>query len=133
MDHWGKHLMIDARNGSSIAIKNKNHITEFVTELLEKIDMVILAPLWIEYCETNDPMKVGISYVQVLQDSHSSGHFCDVTGDFYIDVFSCKDFDETVVTEMIEDYFLPQSYNVSVLLRDAKEPSYHAYTKNVAV
>ncbi|AKF13430.2 S-adenosylmethionine decarboxylase-like protein [Sinorhizobium phage phiN3] len=120
MNYWGKHLLIDAKAACPFRTTDKQHIRAFVNELLGTIEMVPLAPLWIEYCDTNDPAKVGISYVQVLQDSHSSAHFCDVTGDFYFDCFSCKDFDVEVVENLLVDWFNPESFHATVVFRDAE-------------
>lgn len=123
MNYWGKHLMIDAKSACPFRTTDKQHIRDFVTKLLDTIEMVPLAPLWIEYCDTNDPAKVGISYVQVLQDSHSSAHFCDVSGDFYFDCFSCKDFDVRIVEDLLAEYFEPVHLHVTVVFRDAEHNS----------
>lgn len=123
MNHWGKHLIIDAASADFQKINDKEYVRSFVVHLLNKIQMVPLAPLWLEYCETNDPKKAGISYVQVLQDSHSAAHFCALSGDFYFDCFSCKDFDVQVVQALLIDYFNPKSLHVTVVIRDSLQRS----------
>ena len=37
-----------------------------------------------------------------------SGNFSDKTGDCYIDVFSCKEYDTDVAADVIDDFFRPE-------------------------
>ena len=39
------------------------------------------------------PQAAGYSLVQLIETSAITGHFCDASGDAYLDIFSCKDFD----------------------------------------
>jgi S-adenosylmethionine/arginine decarboxylase-like enzyme len=120
MNYWGKHIVIDARAGSIPAVTSKEHIAKFVDELVEKIDMVKYGPIWIERFATHDPIKAGISFIQMIETSNITGHFVDCDGDFYLDIFSCKDYDEDVVIELVNEYFSPQEIDTLTLLRDAK-------------
>jgi S-adenosylmethionine/arginine decarboxylase-like enzyme len=121
MQYWGKHLIIDARAGSIPAVTSKEHIAKFVDELVVKIDMVKYGPLWIERFATHDPVKAGISFIQMIETSNITGHFVDHDGDFYLDIFSCKDYDENEVINLVREYFEPQDIGAEVFLRDAKK------------
>jgi S-adenosylmethionine/arginine decarboxylase-like enzyme len=121
MDYWGKHIVIDARAGAIPAITSKDHIAKFVDELVVKIDMIKYGPLWIERFATHDPVKAGISFIQMIETSNITGHFCETDGDFYLDIFSCKDYDEDVVIDLVYEYFLPENHTSLILLRDAKK------------
>jgi hypothetical protein len=46
-------------------------------------------------------------------------HFIDSTGDVYIDVFSCKPFDNDIVIGTIKDAFLPKKIRTNFLTRQA--------------
>jgi negative regulator of genetic competence, sporulation and motility len=104
MEYWGKHLII----------------AKFVDELVVKIDMIKYGPLWIERFATHDPIKAGISFIQMIETSNISGHFVDHDGDFYLDVFSCKDYDEDEVIALVEEYFTPEDLVFDIAMRDAK-------------
>lgn len=119
MKYWGKHLIIDARGGNITAISSKEHIAKFVDELVVAIDMVKYGPLWIERFATHDPVKAGISFCQMIETSNITAHFCEIDGSFYLDLFSCKDYDVETVEDLIADYFEPNDMSVRIVDRDA--------------
>ena len=51
--------------------------------------------------------KQGFTLVQLIETSNICGHFCDDTGNFYLDVFSCKPYDKDVVRALVQEYFDP--------------------------
>jgi len=57
--------------------------------------------------------------VQLIETSNICAHFVDATGEAYIDVFSCKDFDIDVVMETITEFFGPDSISMYQLERGA--------------
>lgn len=105
MEFWGKHLILDVANGDLEAVRSKEVIQNFVNELVKAIDMIAFGPTWIERFATHDATKSGISFVQMIETSNITGHFVDKDGSFYLDIFSCKDFDEEIVVELVEKYF----------------------------
>lgn len=120
MLYWGKHLLIDAQGGDLNAVTSIETITAFVDELVTTIDMVKYGPLWIERFATHDPVKAGISFVQMIETSNITGHFVDADGDFYLDIFSCKDYDAEVVQALVDQYFSPVVQHTITVNRDAK-------------
>ena len=119
MQYWGKHLLIDAFAGNLSKISSEENIRNFVNDLVVKIDMVKYGDLWINNFATHDPAKAGYSFVQMIETSNITGHFVDADGNFYIDVFSCKDYDEQVVLELVDLYFSPESTDWLIVDRDA--------------
>ena len=63
----------------------------------------------------------GWTVVQLIETSNICGHFVDENGDFYLDVFSCKDFNENIVTDYIQQCFVPETIKSEVFLRDARK------------
>ena len=104
---WGYHLLLDCKQGDIDKIGSKNHIADFVSTLINNIDMKAYGDLLIERFATHDPDKAGISFCQMIETSNITGHFVDLNGDFYIDVFSCKPYDKDVVIELTKLYFNP--------------------------
>ncbi|MBA2713144.1 MAG: S-adenosylmethionine decarboxylase [Rubrobacteraceae bacterium] len=68
---------------------------------------------------THLPEAAGYSLVQLIETSAVTGHFCDASGDAYLDVFSCKDFDPAVAVGVVERHLSPASVRKVELIRDA--------------
>jgi S-adenosylmethionine/arginine decarboxylase-like enzyme len=115
--YWGYHLIINAGNCNRNAVTNAEIIRKFAKDLVEQIDMVAYGePQVIHFGEDN---KAGYTLVQLIETSNICAHFCDDTGDAYIDVFSCKPYDKNVVLTLIDEYFLPSRMNHEFLERQA--------------
>jgi len=116
---WGYHLIMDCAAGSKV--DDKDHIKAFIKELVPAIDMIAFGEPWIERFATHDPVKAGVSFCQMIETSNITGHFVDSTGDFYIDVFSCKPFEAETVAELVQKYFSPKHVKAIMIDRDARE------------
>jgi S-adenosylmethionine/arginine decarboxylase-like enzyme len=115
--YWGYHLIVNAGDCNREAVTNPETIRKFAKELVERIDMVAYGePQIIHFGEDN---KAGYTLVQLIETSNICAHFCDDTGDAYIDVFSCKPYDMNIVLSMIDDYFLPNRMNHNYIERQA--------------
>ena len=116
---WGYHLLLDCTSGHKDAITSKQNVYNFIKELVIAIDMAAFGEPWIERFATHDLSKAGISFCQMIETSNITGHFVDADGNFYIDVFSCKPFDNQVVLDMVTKYFNPEKIRVHFISRDA--------------
>lgn len=114
---WGYHLLVDCKAGNIDNISNKEIIADFVKQLINDIDMVAYGNLMIERFATHDPSKAGISFCQMIETSNITGHFVDLNGDFYIDIFSCKEYDVQEVLKLINQYFSPTEIDYKFVLR----------------
>lgn len=118
---WGYHLLIDAKQGNLKKIKSKTHVANFVKQLIIDIEMKAYGDLMIERFATHDPDKAGISFCQMIETSNITGHFVDLNGDFYIDVFSCKPYETHVVIDLIKEYFEPIEITEKTVLRGTND------------
>jgi S-adenosylmethionine/arginine decarboxylase-like enzyme len=116
---WGYHLLLDCTKGNLDEIQSKENVYNFIKELVVAIDMVAFGEPWIERFATHDAEKAGLSFVQMIETSNITGHFCDKDGNFYIDVFSCKPFSNDVVLEVVNKYFHPEKIRTHFISRDA--------------
>lgn len=116
---WGYHLLLDCKEGDLSLITEKYVIEDFVHELIREIDMVPYGNIVIDRFATHDSEKSGISFCQMIETSHIAGHFCENTGDFYLDVFSCKEFDSEIVVNLVNKNFFPKNIEARFLSRDA--------------
>jgi len=103
MGHWGYHLMLDCSGCSPEAIKDYDTIYHFTKKLVKDIDMVAYGEPQIVKFGHGD--KAGYTLVQLIETSNICAHFVDENNTAYIDVFSCKPYDDEVVMNLIIDFF----------------------------
>ena len=116
---WGKHVIIDMSAGDKERVRSATHIRRFVETLVETIGMKAYGPPVLEHFAEHVPEAAGYSLVQLVETSAITGHFCDCSGDAYIDIFSCKDIDAELAVEVVRATFRPEHVNVIALARQA--------------
>ena len=114
--YWGYHLMLDCSGCSGI--NSRDNIYRFTKDLVKRIDMTAHGEPIIEYLLPGDP-KQGYSMLQLITTSNLSGHFMELDGTAYFDVFSCKEFDIETVKQIVTEYFAPTRMRVNFLTRHA--------------
>ena len=119
---WGKHVIIDMSRGDKERVRSAKHIRQFVETLVETIGMKAYGAPVLEHFADHVPDAAGYSLVQLIETSAITGHFCDHSGDAYIDIFSCKDFQAEVAIEVVRAAFRPEHINFITLARQAIQP-----------
>ena len=112
--YYGKHLMVTAVacNENLLDIPT---VSRFVKEMVPAIDMVPYGDLVI--ARFGEGIEEGISAVQLIVTSAITIHTNDMYRDLYLDVFSCKWFDEAIIIKMIREFFSPEEIKENVVLR----------------
>lgn len=106
---WGIHTIIDLKECNIDTIKSGDKLIEYANELVDLIDMKpYLDP--IIYHFGSEKHIEGYTLVQFIQTSLISGHFVDATGDAYIDIFSCKEYDTDSAIEFTCKFFEAKDY-----------------------
>ncbi len=118
MKYWGEHLILDCASGST-SVKDQQQIYNFIKELVPAIGMKAFGEPLIEHFATHAKDKAGFSLVQLIETSSITGHFVDSSGDFYLDIFSCKQIDVKIAIIIVEKYFNPSSIKRHFLSRQA--------------
>jgi S-adenosylmethionine decarboxylase len=118
-EFWGYHLILDCHACNVDSIKSYDNVYNWITGLVKAIDMEPIGEPRIEYTAAEFPDKAGFTAIQVIVTSSIVAHFIDSTGDVYIDVFSCKPFDNTDVIKTINDSFSPKKIRANYLTRQA--------------
>jgi S-adenosylmethionine/arginine decarboxylase-like enzyme len=118
---WGRHLVLDCSSCDREAIRDAETIRGFCADLVSSIGMVAYGQPVLEHFATHLPEAAGYSLVQLIETSAVTGHFCDASGDAYLDVFSCKDFDPTVAIDVVRRHFRPKLVRRIDLCRDAPQ------------
>lgn len=116
---WGKHLIVDAASCIPPMIRCPNVINAFTKTLVKRIDMTAYGEPQIVMFGTGN--KKGYTLVQLIETSNICAHFVEETNDMYLDVFSCKDFNEHTIVATIHEFFGPMEVNVRKIDRQAPE------------
>jgi len=114
--HWGYHLMLDCSGCKRIA--SRENIYNFTKDMVKRIDMTAHGEPVIEYLLEGDP-KQGYSMMQLITTSNICGHFMELDGTAYFDVFSCKQFDIETAKSVVQEYFDPTKIRVNFITRHA--------------
>lgn len=119
--YWGYHLAIDAPNANLEFIKDSKRISNFAKDLVKRIDMVAYGePVVVHFGSGN---KAGYTMFQLIETSNICAHFVESdgngTGSYYLDVFSCKPFDQKTVVDCAREYFGNTTEITHYMNRDA--------------
>jgi S-adenosylmethionine decarboxylase len=113
---WGYSLLMNAA-GCKRELQTYENIYAFAKELVKEIDMVAYGEPQIVHFGTDD--KAGYTLVQLIETSNICAHFVELNEEIYLDVFSCKYFEDDVVFRVFDKYFKPITYTSRVVDRRA--------------
>ena len=116
---WGYHLILDCHACDVPSIQSRDNVYNFIKNLVRDIDMEPIGEPYIEYTAAEFPDKAGFTAVQIIVTSSIVAHFIDTTGDLYLDVFSCKEFDNDIVIDSVKAAFMPKRIRTNYLTRQA--------------
>jgi S-adenosylmethionine/arginine decarboxylase-like enzyme len=116
---WGKHLIVDMSYGKKERVSSADHIRRFAEILVEAIGVKACGPPVLQHVAAHMPDAAGYSLVQLIETSTISGRFCDRSGDAYIDIVSCSDFDSERALDVIKNVFEPEHMRYMTLVRQA--------------
>ena len=112
--YYGKHLMVTAVSCNE-NILNIDTVSGFLEKIVPAINMTAFGEPVI--AKFGEGVELGISAVQLITTSAITIHTNDAFRDMYLDVFSCKWFDEEIVLDMLRDYFSPEEIKENIVLR----------------
>lgn len=119
MSYWGYHAMFDIASCDRGLVSSHDNIYNFIKELVPSIEMVAFGEPQIHHFATHAPDKAGFSFCQMIETSSITGHLVDLSGDAYIDIFSCKTVNIGIAEELIRKYFKPERVRINFITRDA--------------
>ena len=115
--YFGYHLMLDC--SGCVGIDNKENIYNFIKDLVPRIDMLAHGEPIIEHLLPGDP-KQGYSLMQLITTSNICAHFVESDNSSYFDVFSCKNFANETVINVVNQYFSPGKIKINFITRHAE-------------
>jgi len=113
--YWGKHQIVNAHRCGIMYINNYRSIKHFNDSLVKAIDMKPYGEPFIKHF--GEGHLSGYTLIQPIHTSCITAHFSETERGAYIDIFSCKDFSETVVRDLIQDLFNPEWIDSKVIDR----------------
>lgn len=121
MAYWGFHLLLDCAELNHDAITSHDTIYNFTKQLVADIDMVAYGePQIVNFGSGN---KAGYTLVQLIETSNICAHFVPDDGmggnAMYLDVFSCKEYNDGVVIDLVKEYFGAKYVRPNYLTRQA--------------
>ena len=115
--YWGYHAIMDAAGCDHEKITSYENIYNFAKQLVKDIDMVAYGePQIVNFGSGN---KAGYTLVQLIETSNICAHFVNENDTMYLDVFSCKTFDERVVEDLLVQYFGAKTIRRAFIKRQA--------------
>lgn len=114
---WGYHLILDLAGCDEV--NNPFTIYNFVKELVPAIGMKAHGEPIIEHFDAPTQEEAGYTLVQLILTSTITGHFVDRTGDGYIDIFSCCEFEADVAKKVVKEKLNPNKVKERFISRDA--------------
>jgi S-adenosylmethionine/arginine decarboxylase-like enzyme len=115
---WGYHLILDCSGCNLEKIKSKNNIWAFVRTLIKRVGMKAHGDTIIENLLPGTDNE-GYSVLQMITTSNITAHFVNKTGDAYIDLFSCKEFEAEIVIATVKEFFAPAGIKLNFIERQA--------------
>lgn len=116
--YYGQHLLVDTQRCNS-RITSVPEVTVFIKELVDLIGMVGWGePLVTRFPEDSAIGSLqGVSAIQMIYTSSITLHGHDLSRDMYLDVFSCKEYDEAKVETFVKDFFSPTKCKTQTIFR----------------
>lgn len=104
MFDYGTHftgLAVDIDNPE--ALDNETHMAGLLRSVVASLRMTILGGPYVHRESSGDPDRDGVSGVILLCESHAAAHGYPARSALFVDVFSCRPFDISAVTDGLAD------------------------------
>jgi len=116
---WGMLTSIDLFGCDHATLSSGEKIKQYTIELCKLIDMKRFQdPVIVRFGA--DPKVSGYSLAQLIETSLVSGHFAETSDSVYIDIFSCKYYDQEKAVEFTKNFFKAKKFAFNTTLRGAK-------------
>lgn len=114
---WGQHLILDLAGCPSALLKDADNLRKWVKDLVDTIKMKAYGEPQLEHFATHSFAAAGYTLLQLIETSNICAHFAENLGQVYIDIFSCKSFNNEDAVSVCRKYFEPEVIEQHVLER----------------
>lgn len=112
---WGKLASINLYGCDSSLIKNKRAIRDYIKILCKGIDMRLYGKTIVR--RFGNAGLEGFSAFQFIETSSITIHFDEVENRAFIDIFSCKDFDDPKAEKLSKEFFKAKKSSSEIIVR----------------
>lgn len=116
------HLTIDGSGGSPEKLASEELVRGLLDRYPESIGMTKIAPPFVQRYVGSKPEDWGVSGFVLIAESHIAVHTFPERGLVWIDVFSCKSFDEEQAVRGVTEAFKLQGTRTCLLERGLEYP-----------
>ncbi len=120
---FGVHLIMDGYGCDPEALRDINHIYDFLDHYPEQMDMTKVMPPYVFRYHGTVPEDWGISGFVLIAESHISIHTFPDKRYLSVDIFSCKPFDTAKAVETLKSLFGIQKAEIKTLDRGHEFPN----------
>ncbi len=117
-NQYGAELILDLIDCNPETVRSGEKIREYAKEICKAIDMKPFGEPFVERFGLNTDITAGYSLVQLIETSSITGHFSELRNRAYINIFSCKRFDEQIAAEFTKKYFGAKECKQKLLVRE---------------
>lgn len=114
---YGKELVLDLHECDAKIISSKKELSRYIDEICELIKMKKYKKAIIEKFGFGSDFTKGFSFVQLIETSSIVGHISELWQRVFINIFSCRDFDEKKAAEFTKNFFRAKKVKKKVLIR----------------
>ena len=113
---WGLLTSIDLFGCAPEILRSADKIKQYTIELCDLIEMKRFQdPVVVRFGD--DPKVSGYSLAQLIETSLISGHFAELDNSVYIDIFSCKFYDQQKAADFTKNFFQAEKVVFNVVIR----------------
>jgi S-adenosylmethionine/arginine decarboxylase-like enzyme len=113
---YGMELIIELFGCDLSVITSKEKIQEFINQVCREINMEKYGASRIKRFPGGELWGVGYSFLQFLTTSSITGHFIDKGGIAFLNIFSCKQYDDKKAAQFAEKFFRAKKVSTKLIV-----------------
>lgn len=114
---YGKELILSLIDCHPKTIRSKKKILEYSNKICNLIKVKKYGKPIVERFALDIDHAAGYSLVQLIESSLVSGHFSEMWNKAFINIFSCKPFDDKKAAAFTKEFFNAKKIKKVVLIR----------------
>lgn len=114
---FGYELTMDLRGCDLTILSSKKKLKEYTDKLCKLIKMKQYGKTLLPYFGEKEEFTKGYSLVQLIETSSITGHFSEYWKTAYINIFSCKKYDQNLAKKFTKEFFKAKSIKTRLLTR----------------
>lgn len=114
---YGYELILNLKGCNRKVLTSGRKLREYADKLCKLIKMKKYGSPILHYFGEKQAYTKGYSLVQLIETSSITGHFSDLWGSAYINIFSCKKFDHITAKRFTRQFFQAKKMTNKFLVR----------------